>query len=157
MFRGLSWDVMGRFALPGTAAFWAIAHGLPALLLPVFLAGLVIGELRRRTDSLWPGMGVHMVTNAIALAGRLADRLTRFVPLDCWAMDQGDDPAVTEFRTKITATDEQLVALVNSRIELVARPARTQARARLHHRRPRSRTAACSSISQADQRRAALQ
>ena len=47
--------------------FWAIAHGLPVLLLPVFLAGLVIGELRRRTDSLWPGMGVHMVTNAIAL------------------------------------------------------------------------------------------
>ena len=67
MFRGLSWEVMGRYALPGTAAFWAIAHGLPVLLLPVFLAGLVIGELRRRTDSLWPGMGVHMVTNAIAL------------------------------------------------------------------------------------------
>jgi membrane protease YdiL (CAAX protease family) len=67
MFRGLSWEVMGRWALPGTAAFWAIAHGLPALLLPVFLAGLIIGEVRRRTDSLWPGMGVHMTTNAIAL------------------------------------------------------------------------------------------
>lgn len=35
-------------------------------------------------------------------------------------MDQGDDPAVSDFRAKITAADEQLVALVNSRIELVA-------------------------------------
>ena len=67
MFRGLAWEIMGRFALPGTAAFWAIAHALPALLLPVFLAGLVIGELRRRTDSLWPGLAVHMITNTIAL------------------------------------------------------------------------------------------
>ncbi len=80
MFRGLAWDVMGRFALPGTAAFWAIAHALPALLLPVFLAGLIIGELRRRTDSLWPGLGVHMVTNAIALTVALLDRMSRFSP-----------------------------------------------------------------------------
>ena len=71
MFRGLAWEIMGRYALPGTAAFWAIAHALPALLLPVFLAGLVIGELRRRTDSLWPGMAVHMITNATALWSRL--------------------------------------------------------------------------------------
>jgi 3-deoxy-7-phosphoheptulonate synthase / chorismate mutase len=35
-------------------------------------------------------------------------------------MDQADDPAVTEFRSQITATDERLVALVNARIELVA-------------------------------------
>ena len=67
MFRGLSWEVMGRWALPGTAAFWAIAHGLPVLLIPVFVAGLIIGELRRRTDSLWPGLGVHMTTNGLVL------------------------------------------------------------------------------------------
>ena len=36
-------------------------------------------------------------------------------------MEQGDDPKVTDFRAKITATDEQLVALVNRPIELVAR------------------------------------
>ncbi len=35
-------------------------------------------------------------------------------------MDQANDPAVTEFRSQITATDERLVALVNARIELVA-------------------------------------
>jgi membrane protease YdiL (CAAX protease family) len=67
MFRGLAWNIIGAYALPLTAMFWAIAHSLPALLLPVFLAGLIIGELRRRTDSLWPGLGVHMTTNAIAL------------------------------------------------------------------------------------------
>ena len=43
------------------------------------------------------------------------------MPLDSGAMQQGDDPKVTEVRADITATDEQLVALVNRRIELVAR------------------------------------
>jgi chorismate mutase len=35
-------------------------------------------------------------------------------------MDQANDPAVTEVRSQITATDERLVALVNARIQLVA-------------------------------------
>ena len=76
MFRGLAWEIMGRFALPGTAAFWAIAHALPALLLPVFLAGLVIGELRRRTDSLWPGPGRAHDHQHDRACGCAADRLT---------------------------------------------------------------------------------
>jgi chorismate mutase len=35
-------------------------------------------------------------------------------------MNQGDDPKVTEIRAGITATDDELVALINRRIELVA-------------------------------------
>jgi len=66
-FRGLCFASMGRFALPGSAALFAVAHALPVLLLPVFLAGLGIGWLRRRTDSLYPGLAVHMSLNATAL------------------------------------------------------------------------------------------
>jgi membrane protease YdiL (CAAX protease family) len=38
------------------------------LLIPVAIAGLVLGLLRERTGSLLPGLGVHMSLNAIALA-----------------------------------------------------------------------------------------
>jgi hypothetical protein len=68
VFRGLGFAAFGRFALPLTTALFAIAHGLPVLLIPVAIAGLVLGLLRERTGSLLPGLGVHMSLNAIALA-----------------------------------------------------------------------------------------
>jgi uncharacterized protein len=68
VFRGLGFASLGRFALPLTTILFAIAHGLPVLLLPVGIAGLVLGLLRQRTESVLPGMGVHMSLNAIALA-----------------------------------------------------------------------------------------
>jgi membrane protease YdiL (CAAX protease family) len=72
IFRGLCFAAMGRYALPGSAALFALAHGLPVLLAPVFVAGLVIGWLRARTGSLYPGLAVHMLLNATALAAALA-------------------------------------------------------------------------------------
>src|SRR5262249_2159441 len=50
LFRGLTFATLGRYAVPGSAALFAIAHGLVALLVPTFVAGLVLAELRRRTD-----------------------------------------------------------------------------------------------------------
>ncbi len=37
------------------------------LLIPVGIAGLALGLLRRRSGSVLPGMGVHMTLNALAL------------------------------------------------------------------------------------------
>jgi hypothetical protein len=71
-FRGLCFATMGRYAIPGSAALFALAHGLPVLLAPIFVAGLVLGWLRARTGSLYPGLGVHMLLNATALAAALA-------------------------------------------------------------------------------------
>lgn len=68
VFRGLGFATLGRFALPVTTALFALAHGLPVLLVPVAIAGLLLGLLRRRTGSVYPGMGVHMSLNALALA-----------------------------------------------------------------------------------------
>lgn len=67
LFRGLTFAALGRYAVPGSAALFAVAHGLVALLLPTFVAGLVLAELRRRTDSLFPGMAAHAVLNGTAL------------------------------------------------------------------------------------------
>jgi membrane protease YdiL (CAAX protease family) len=67
VFRGLGFATLGRFALPLTAALFALAHGLPVLLIPVAIAGRALGYMRQRTGSVLPGMGVHMSLNALAL------------------------------------------------------------------------------------------
>ena len=72
VFRGLGFAALGRYALVGTSILFALAHGAPALLVPVFLAGLALGYLRLRTDSTYTGMVVHGSLNAIALAAALA-------------------------------------------------------------------------------------
>ena len=77
MFRGLCFAAMGRYALPGSAALFALAHGLPVLLAPIFVAGLVLGWVRARSGSLYPGMAVHMTLNAVAIAAALATASAR--------------------------------------------------------------------------------
>jgi len=67
LFRGLTFAALGRYAVPGSAALFALAHGLVALLVPTFIAGLLLAELRRRTESLFPGMVAHAALNATAL------------------------------------------------------------------------------------------
>jgi membrane protease YdiL (CAAX protease family) len=67
LFRGLGFAAIDRFAVPITATAFAIAHGLPELLPPVFVAGLVLGALRRRTGSLWPGVTAHATVNLIGI------------------------------------------------------------------------------------------
>jgi membrane protease YdiL (CAAX protease family) len=67
LFRGLGFAAVNRFAVPITATAFALAHGLPALLPPVFVAGLVLGELRRRTSSLWPGVAAHATVNLLGI------------------------------------------------------------------------------------------
>jgi membrane protease YdiL (CAAX protease family) len=72
LFRGLYFGCLGRVAVPGSAAAFALAHGLPSLLIPVAVAGLALGELRRRSDSLWPGVAAHATVNLLGIAAALA-------------------------------------------------------------------------------------
>jgi membrane protease YdiL (CAAX protease family) len=67
IFRGLGFAALGPVAVPVTSLLFAIAHGLPSLLVEVAVAGLVLAEIRRRTASVVPGMGVHIAFNGIAL------------------------------------------------------------------------------------------
>jgi membrane protease YdiL (CAAX protease family) len=67
VFRGLGFATLGRYALPLTAALFALAHGLPVLLIPVAIAGLALGWVRQKSGSVLPGMGVHMSLNAVAI------------------------------------------------------------------------------------------
>jgi membrane protease YdiL (CAAX protease family) len=67
MFRGLAFAALGRFAVVGSAALFALAHGIPELLPGVFVAGLALAEVRRRTRSLFSGMTVHAVLNITSI------------------------------------------------------------------------------------------
>jgi membrane protease YdiL (CAAX protease family) len=72
MFRGLFYNALGRYAVPGSAAAFALAHGIPEVLIQVAVAGLALAEVRRRTDSLWPGVGVHAAVNLLGIVAALA-------------------------------------------------------------------------------------
>ena len=54
-------------ALVVSAAVFAALHLAPALLLPVFVTGLLLGYLYHRTGSLWPCIAVHAAQNLVAV------------------------------------------------------------------------------------------
>ena len=56
-------------ALVASAVVFAALHLAPALLLPVFVTGLLLGFLYHRTGSLWPCIAVHAAQNLIAVLG----------------------------------------------------------------------------------------
>ncbi len=54
-------------AIVASAAVFAALHLAPALLLPVFVTGLLLGFLYHRTGSLWPCIAVHAAQNLVAV------------------------------------------------------------------------------------------
>lgn len=54
-------------ALVASAAVFAALHLAPALLLPVFVTGLLLGWVYHRTGSLWPCIAVHAAQNLAAV------------------------------------------------------------------------------------------
>jgi len=72
LFRGFMQALLSGWlgALPGltlTALLFAWLHGL-AVFLPVFVLALLLGEVRRRTGSLWASFAVHGFHNGLQLA-----------------------------------------------------------------------------------------
>jgi len=57
---------------PALAALFAFAHALPELLPVVFLSGLALGALRRRTGSVIPGMAAHGLLNLTGILVAIA-------------------------------------------------------------------------------------
>ncbi|HET7128203.1 MAG TPA: type II CAAX endopeptidase family protein [Gaiellaceae bacterium] len=70
-YRGLGYSLLARFgrrpAIVAVGLAFGLAHGL-LLSLPVIVAfGCVLAWIRSRTDSVYPGMALHALFNAIAL------------------------------------------------------------------------------------------
>lgn len=69
--RGLGFSLFSRFgrvaATTVPALAWALMHGLPAAIFPLFVFGVGLGYLRDRSDSCVPGMVVHGFYNGLAV------------------------------------------------------------------------------------------
>jgi membrane protease YdiL (CAAX protease family) len=70
--RGLGFALFQPFgqvvAITVPALAWALMHGLPAAIFPLFVFGIGLGYLRQRSDSVFPGMIVHGLYNGLAIA-----------------------------------------------------------------------------------------
>ena len=53
------------WAIVLSAFFFAVAHGDPGSFAVLFIIGLALAFLRWRTNSLWPGILLHLVNNGI--------------------------------------------------------------------------------------------
>lgn len=75
-FRGLLLGAIdGRLgaaaAITASAGVFGLVHFQPAAFPTLFALGLVLGVLRVRTRSVWPGIGVHAANNGLALTAVL--------------------------------------------------------------------------------------
>jgi membrane protease YdiL (CAAX protease family) len=71
LFRGVVTTGLLRYgpviATVGSAAIFAILHGVNVVLPAAFIVGIITAELRRRSDSVWPGVVVHAFNNSITV------------------------------------------------------------------------------------------
>lgn len=75
-FRGLLYGRLDErlgtaSAVVGSAGVFGLVHFEPNAFPVLFGLGLVLGVLRWRTASVWPGVGVHAANNALAAIGIL--------------------------------------------------------------------------------------
>ena len=75
-FRGLLYGQLGQrwgiaSAIVGSAGVFGLAHFQPNAFPTLFVLGLILGLLRLRTNSFWPGVGVHAANNLLALVALL--------------------------------------------------------------------------------------
>jgi membrane protease YdiL (CAAX protease family) len=70
-FRGLGFSLLDPFgpwiAILGIGVLFALWHGLVQALPVLFIFGTGLAYLRSRTDSVYPGMILHMLFNGLAL------------------------------------------------------------------------------------------
>ena len=71
MFRGAGYSLLARFGEPAAVLLvgllFGLVHGLIAGLVVLSIFGATLAWLRARTNSVYPGIAVHSMFNAIAL------------------------------------------------------------------------------------------
>lgn len=71
VFRGVIANALNRYGawagVVGSAAIFGVVHGFSVILLDAFMVGIIVGILFRKTNSIWPGVVVHIVYNALNL------------------------------------------------------------------------------------------
>ena len=68
VFSGLRARLGAGWAMVASAAVFSLFHLSVGVLIPVFITGLLLAWLYRRTGSLWPSIFAHAGQNALAVA-----------------------------------------------------------------------------------------
>lgn len=75
VFRGVVTTGLLRYGkvvgVGGSAVVFALMHGVNVIFVTALVVGLIAAELRRRSDSVWPGVVTHVVNNALAQGAAL--------------------------------------------------------------------------------------
>jgi membrane protease YdiL (CAAX protease family) len=66
LFAGLLRGMTVLWAMLLSTALFTIVHTDLGSAVPLFAIGLMLAVIRWRTGSIWPGMALHMLNNAIA-------------------------------------------------------------------------------------------
>ncbi|WP_163511571.1 CPBP family intramembrane glutamic endopeptidase [Fodinicola acaciae] len=73
LFRGVVATALLRYGaiigVVGSSVIFAVLHGFSSLLPIAFIVGLLTAELRRRSDSIWPGVILHCGFNLFSSVG----------------------------------------------------------------------------------------
>ncbi len=71
VFRGVIANTLNRYGawagVVGSAAVFGIVHGFNVILFDAFMVGILTGILFLKTNSIWPGVVVHIMYNALNL------------------------------------------------------------------------------------------
>lgn len=71
VFRGVIANALNRYGawagVVGSAAIFGVVHGFNVILFDAFMVGILMGILFRKTNSIWPGVVVHIVYNGLNL------------------------------------------------------------------------------------------
>jgi hypothetical protein len=66
LFQGMRLRINVWLAVVLSAILFGIGHGDPGSLALLIVIGLVLAMLRWRTRSIWPGIALHMLNNAVS-------------------------------------------------------------------------------------------
>jgi membrane protease YdiL (CAAX protease family) len=72
LFGGLLRGMNVVLAMLLATALFTLVHGDVGSAIPLFAIGLMLAVIRWRTGSVWPGMGLHMLNNALAAIAVIA-------------------------------------------------------------------------------------
>jgi membrane protease YdiL (CAAX protease family) len=72
VFTGLQHRWGWKTAAVVSSGLFAVAHIVPTSIIPIFILGLIFAYLYRVSNSIWPAILMHMLTNTVALSAAYA-------------------------------------------------------------------------------------
>jgi hypothetical protein len=130
-YRGLGFSLLQPYgvalAVVVTGALFGLTHGLLIGLPVLVFFGIVVGWLRAKTDSVYPGMVLHAAFNAIALSVSVSGAGSRYVS----SSSESSSSASSKTSSRLVANSSGVTVSMKRRNSSGSRSARLDAVTRL--------------------------